>query len=105
MQGVRAVRAFESWRHIEWRTREACVRGRGLNAGHKRLTVEQQHMTDSLSVGFAFFGEHDQTPKLVLIVREHRCRLIEALRVQNREGQVCGWIVKSVADMVRRAGL
>ena len=46
---------------------EACVRGRGRNADHKRLTAEQDHEIDAVSVDYAFFGAHGQTAKFVLI--------------------------------------
>ena len=77
---------------------EACVRWRGRHADHKGLAAEQDHVIGTASVGCAFFGEPDLTAKLVLILREHRCRVTEALLVKNK------WVVNSVADMVRRAG-
>ena len=39
---------------------------------------------DDVPVDCAFFGEHDQTAKLVLILREHQCRWTEALPVHNK---------------------
>ena len=53
---------------------EARLRGRGRNAGHKRLAAEQDHVSDTVSVDSEFFDEQDQTAKLVLIEREHVCR-------------------------------
>ena len=61
------------------------------------VAAEQDHVVGTASVGCAFFGEPDLTAKLVLILREHRCRVTEALLVKNK------WVVNSVADMVRRA--
>ena len=61
-------------------------------------------MIDTVSVDKAFFGKHDPTAKLVLmILREHKCRWTEALPSQSNGGQVVS-VVKSVVDMVRRKG-
>ena len=83
---------------------EACVRGRGRNADHRRLAAESEHLMDTISIGYAFFGEKDQTAKPVLIVREHRCRWTEAIPVLNKGSQDT-WAVKSLAESVRRTGL
>ena len=80
---------------------EACVRGRGRNAGHKQLAAKQDHVIDTVSVDYAFFGEHDLIANFVLILRGHKCRWTETLRVQSKGGQDVS-VVKSVADMVRR---
>ena len=61
-------------------------------------------MVDTISIDYAFFGEQDQTAKPVLVFREHRCRWTEALPVPTKGGGDA-WVVKSVADMVRRTGL
>ena len=37
---------------------EACGRGRGRDAGHKRLAAEQDHLIDAVSVDHVFFAEH-----------------------------------------------
>ena len=105
----RVSRQLESWKPIEWRTTyrawcEACVRGRGRNADHKRTTAEQDHVVDTVSIDNAPFGECDQTAKLVLMLREHKCRCVEACPVQNKVGQDVS-VVKSVADMFPRTGL
>ena len=85
----RVSRQRESWSHRvahptyrAWC--EACVREPGRDADHNRLAVEQDQVIDDVSVDYAFFGEHDQTAKLVLILREHQRRQTEALPVQNR---------------------
>ena len=83
---------------------EACVRGRGLNADHRRLAAESEHLIDTISIDYAFFGEKDQTAKPVLIVREHRCKWTEAIPVLNKGSQDT-WAVKSLAESVRRTGL
>ena len=76
-------RLLESWRlhrvaYTPYRAWcEACVGGRGRNADHQRLAAEQDHAIDTVPVGQAFFGEHEQTAKLVLILRAHRCRWTE----------------------------
>ena len=57
------------------------MRGGGRNADHKRLTAEQDHVIDNVSVDNAPSGEHDQTAKLVLMLREHRCRCTDELPV------------------------
>ena len=80
------------------------MRGRGRNADHKRLAAEHDDVIDTVAVDYAFFGGDEQTAKLVLILREHQCRWIEALLFQNTGGQDV-WVEKSVADMVRRTGL
>ena len=72
---------------------EACVRGRGRNADHKRLASEQDHEIDAVSVDDAFFGAHGQTTKLVLMAREHMRKWTEALLVQSRGGQEV-WVEK-----------
>ena len=46
---------------------EACVRGRGRNAEHKRWATQQDHVIDAVSVDYAFFGAHGQVAKFVLI--------------------------------------
>ena len=53
------------------------MRERGRNADHKRLAAEQGHVMDTVSLDCAFFGEHGQTAKLVLILREHKRRWTE----------------------------
>ncbi len=50
---------------------ESCVRDRGRNADHKRLAAEREHLIDTVSIAYDFFGEQDQTAKPVLIFREH----------------------------------
>ena len=47
------------------------MRRRGRNAVRERLAAEQDHVIDTVSLDGAFFGEHDQSAKLVLILREH----------------------------------
>ena len=59
----------------------------------------EDHEIDIVPVDSAFFGEHDQTAKFVLILREHQHRWTEAHLVQNKSGQDV-WVVKSCADMV-----
>ena len=83
---------------------EACVRGRGRNADHKLLAAEGEHLVDTISVDYAFFGEQDLTAKPVLILREHRYRWTEALPVPAKGGGDA-WVVKIVTDMVKRTGL
>ena len=68
------------------------------------MTVEEDHEIDTESVDFVFFDEHVQTAKLVLILREHKCRWTETFLVQG-EGNRDLRIVKSVRDMGRRTGL
>ena len=55
-------------------------------------------MIDKVSVDYAFFGELDQTSKLILILNEQKCRWTEALLVENKRGQDT-WVVKPVADI------
>ena len=84
---------------------EACERGRGRNADHQRVAAEQDHAVDTASVDHAFFGEHEQTAKPVLILRAHRCRWTEALVVfRVKEVRTCG-LQSPVAGMVQRTGL
>ena len=52
----------------------ACVQGRGRNADHRRLEAERQHLIDTVSVDYAFFGDHDERAKPVLVFREHQNR-------------------------------
>ena len=80
------------------------MRERGRNADHKLLAAEQGHVMDTVSLDFAFFGEPGQTAKLVLILREHKCRWTEAPFVQSKGGQDL-WVAQAVADMVRRTRL
>ena len=44
---------------------EACVRGRGRNADHRRQAAEQDQVIDTMSVDYASFGEHDLTAEPV----------------------------------------
>ena len=79
-------------RHLEWR------------ADHKRLAAEKNHMVHTVSVDYAFFGEHDQKAKLVLILRDSKSRWTETIPVQSKDGQNLRF-AKSVADKVRRTML
>ena len=72
---------------------ESCARERECNADHNRLAAEQDQVIDDVPVDYAFLGEHDQTAKLVLTLREHRCRWTEALQGVR--------VLQSVADVVR----
>ena len=101
----RVSRQLETLRHTEWRTHPTVpgarhVRGQGRNADHKRSATSSRNRR---TVN-AFFGEHDPTAKLVLILREHKCSRIGALPILNKGGQDV-WVAKSVADLVRRTGL
>lgn len=66
--------------------------------------MENSHLLDIVSIDYAFFGERDQTAKPVLVMREHKCRWTESLPMLRKGGQD-QWVVKSVADMIRRTGL
>ena len=54
---------------------------------------------DTVAVDYAFFGEHDQTAKPLVIFR-----WTEAFPVNSKRGQHVS-VVRSVADMIRRTGL
>ena len=86
---LRVSRQRESWSHRVAHTQysalcESCVRERGRNAEHNLLAVEQDQDIDDVPVDYAFLGEHDQTAKLLVILREHQCRWAEELLVQNK---------------------
>ena len=82
----------------------ACVQGRGRNMDHKRLDAEREHLIDTISVDYAFFGEHDAQAKPVLVLREHRARWTAAVPVLNKGGGD-RWAVKAVAEAIRHTGL
>ena len=70
---------------------------------HKLLAAEGEHLVDTISVDYAFFGEQDLTAKPVLILREHRYRWTEALPVPAKGGGDA-WVVQTVTEMMRRTG-
>ena len=94
MEGARVVFSTTSEsadsRRVGSTSSGAHATGRGRNAGHKLLlAAEQDHVIDTVTIDFAFFGEHDQTAKLVLILCEHCTHFA---RLHTRNFFSCVWL-------------
>ena len=55
--------------HIKWRAHRAELGAKHPCEEEGRFASERDHVTDAVSIDCSFFREHDQTAKLVLIVR------------------------------------
>eukprot|EP00959_Pyramimonas_sp_CCMP1952_P435180 9112480-Pyramimonas_sp.AAC.1 len=51
-----------------------CVGGRGRNADHKRLEAEREHLVNTISIDYTFFGGDDERAEPTLVLREHKGR-------------------------------
>ena len=83
----RVSRELESWTHVEWYThlkvfgvRFACEDEYETQI-KIQLWAEHDHVIGTVSSDYAFFGEHDQTAKFVLILGKDTFIWIEALFV------------------------
>ena len=94
LQHSRVGRQLESWKHVEWRTRHTELRViHACDEGAMLITIgwHQDHVIDTVSMYHAFFGEHDQRPKLVLSLRKRTSTAVQR-HFQSRpmEARTCG---------------